>query len=123
MLPFYNCDKLTLAPHFLQISLARLGVFFVKPLSLHTDHACRHAFELIDIFEHHKLKTRFGYFPMHLFAHSPHSADVNQYYPHTDWKSKVADLLDVDEVLSRRAGPLDLSPNNYRDAKLCIFSR
>ena len=60
---------------------------------------------------------------MHLFAHSPFSADPNRYYPHRDWRDKTIDVLDVDGVLSQHVESAKITPAQYRSAKICVLSR
>lgn len=83
----------------------------------------RHAFELVDFFEYGKLKQVHGTFPMQLFEHLPYAANPKLYYPLQNWEDKSVDYLDVDGVLGDSDKTRTVTPEEYRQAKLCLFDR
>lgn len=83
----------------------------------------RHAFELVDFFEHHKLKKLFGKFRMQLFGHLPYAADPKVYFPPRRWEDKTVNFLDVDGVLEGNTINRMFTSEDFRDAKLCLFDR
>lgn len=85
----------------------------------------RHAFELYDLFEHHKLEARYSKFEMHLFAHWPWLADPSAYYPlntRPTASERIRRVLDVDGILGYHR-PVGISPIDYRQAEICLFTR
>ena len=86
-----------------------------------TSVSCRHAFELVDFFEYHKLAELFGSYPMQLFGHLPYAADPKLYYPLRKWEDKTVDVLDVDGVLEGKDKMRVITPEDFRNAKLCLF--
>lgn len=83
----------------------------------------RHAFELVEFFEYGKLKAAYGPFDMQLFGHLPYAADPARFYPPNEWKDKNVDYLDVDGILDDKAKHNMPLPEDYRNSKLCLFSR
>lgn len=60
---------------------------------------------------------------MQLFGHLPYAADPKRYYPLQNWEDKSIDYLDVDGVLGGSDETHTVTPEEYRQAKLCLFDR
>lgn len=65
----------------------------------------------------------YGSFDMQLFGHLPYAADPARFYPENQWEHKTVEYLDVDGVLSTKVRENLPLPEDYRKAKLCVFSR
>lgn len=84
----------------------------------------RHGYELSDILAWHKLNERYGEFRMQLFAHLPHSADPEIYYPTKIKPAFGPVILDLDGVLENKRYSEDVpDPAALREATFCVFAR